>query len=78
MFLFSVDENQRARRHRLNQVIFQDDYVMLRKLPEGVDTVVVQGQRRLAPGVKVEIVDGLLESTSYATSPSTNFSHHEN
>ena len=78
VFLFSVDENQRARRHRLNQVIFQDDYVMLRKLPEGVDTVVVQGQRRLAPGVKVEIVDGLLESTSYATSPSTNFSHHEN
>lgn len=78
VFLFSVDENQRARRHRLNQVVFQDDHVILRKLPVGVDTVVVQGQRRLAPGVKVEMVDGLLESTSYSTSPSTNLSHHEN
>lgn len=78
VFLFSVDENQRARRHRLNQVVFQDEHVILRKLPEGVDTVVVQGQRRLAPGVKVEMVDGLLESISYATSPSTNLSHHEN
>lgn len=57
LYLYSVDDESIAQRHLLNGGIHQDGYLIIPELPKGAKNVVVRGQRRLTPGVRVEVVE---------------------